>query len=63
MDISEVVCGYLGWKLGQAGRDDGHNDHEGQAVIYHDEGMRDLLPLGGALVKCLLWPVIKRTHG
>ena len=38
MDISEVVCGYLGGKLGPAGWDDGHNDHEGQAVIYHDEG-------------------------
>ena len=24
---------------------------------------RDVLPPGGALVKCLLWPVIKRTHG
>ena len=25
--------------------------------------VRDVLPPGGALVKCLLWPVIKRTHG
>ena len=38
MDISEVVSGYLAGKLGQAPWEEGDNDHEGQAVIYHGEG-------------------------
>ena len=38
MDISEVVSRYLAGELGQAPWEEGDNDHEGQAVIYHGEG-------------------------